>query len=179
MFAGPTTNLPANWHVCDGSLQSMSTYQALYAVLGTTYGGDGRTTFALPDLRGRVPMGTGSGPGLTPRTLGAFGGTETVALSAAQMPAHSHAFNATSAAASTLTPRGNMFGNISNVTANLQIAPSPGQVNIYQDPLTSSLVTLNGNAISTEGAGAPHDNMMPSAVIQFIICMNGIFPVTN
>lgn len=180
LFAGNPQRVPAGWHVCDGSVVSVNTYQALFAVLGTTYGGDGVTTFGLPDLRGRVPIGAGSGPGLTPRALASYGGTETVTLTEAQLPAHTHSFSATKSAASTLMPKANMLGDVTGVTANLQINPSPGQINIYQDPVTSALVTLNAGAMTTaSGGNQSHNNVMPSAVITAIICLNGIFPTPN
>ena len=102
------SRVPTGWFACDGSLQSIAEYQTLYTLLGTTYGGDGISTFAVPDLRGAVPVHQGTGPGLSPRPLGLFGGTESVTLSTDQIPAHQHTPNATSNSASTVnTPGGN------------------------------------------------------------------------
>ncbi len=173
--------VPVDWQACDGSLLNLNTYQALYSLLGTQYGGDGRTTFGVPDLRGRVPIGTGSGPNLTPRALGASGGTEVVALTQNQMPAHTHAFNATTAAANSMTPMNNLLGNITGVMANSQIPPNgQTQVGIYQDPPTSPPVTLDATAVSTfSGPANPHLNMMPSMAIGYVICTNGIYPTPN
>src|SRR3546814_7630392 len=99
---------PQDWHACDGSLLSIAQNDALFALLGTTYGGDGQTSFAVPDLRGQVPLHQGKGPGLTPRVIGEGGGSETVTLAVQQLGAHGHAFAVTSAVASTGTPSGSV-----------------------------------------------------------------------
>lgn len=110
MFAGDYA--PEGWALCNGQLLSVSQYQTLFALLGTTYGGDGSSTFALPDMRGRLPVHFGQGTGLTPRTLGASGGSETVALSTAQMPSHGHTMQASADPASTTDPSGNVLAKV-------------------------------------------------------------------
>src|SRR3546814_5333321 len=100
--------VPQDWHACDGILLSIAQNDALFALLGTTYGGDGQTSFAVPDLRGQVPLHQGKGPGLTPRVIGEGGGSETVTLAVQQLGAHGHAFAVTSAVASTGTPSGSV-----------------------------------------------------------------------
>jgi len=107
IFAG--NYAPEGWQFCNGQSLSVSEYQALYSLIGTTYGGDGVNTFALPDLRGRVPVGVGSGPGLTPRVLGQSGGSEEVALVESQIPAHGHNLTVNTSEASTATPSQNML----------------------------------------------------------------------
>ncbi len=172
LFAG--SYAPQNWHICDGSLLQIQQYQALFTLLGTTYGGNGTTDFALPDLRGRVPVGMGQGPSLTNRVIGQKSGTSTVTVTQAQMPAHTHAFNAssTTATAQTLTNGAGL--------ASSQSLPT-GQVAYYAP---NSLVTdskvqasMAANAISSApGGGGPHNNLMPYLTINYIICTNGLFP---
>lgn len=175
MFAG--IKPPENWLFCDGSTVQISAYQALYSLIGTLYGGDGRATFALPDLRGRIPIGTGTGTGLTARALGASGGTEVVTVSTAQMPAHTHSFSATTSPATTLIPKGMALANVSAVTVkgpNPPYAPLP--LNIYQDPPTSPLQTLGTQAITSAGGSAAHPNVMPSFCVNFMIATLGSYP---
>lgn len=161
----PYSFAPAGWLDCDGSLQSISNYQLLYTLLGTLYGGDGQTTFGLPDLRGRVPLHMGTGQGLTPRTLGELGGTETVTLTPGQMPAHSHPYAATSATAGSSTPGpGVQLGAVSS------------------DPVYTGDITGLGSAdlaasmIAASGGSQPHDNTMPTLTVRFCIATDGVFP---
>lgn len=150
---------PRNWAACDGRIVSIATNTALFALLGTTYGGNGVSTFALPDLRGRVPVGQGIGPGLSPYTLGQTGGAETVTLTLGQMPAHTHALNA-----STGTP----------VTADPTNATLPtGSSRIYANAPASVAM---GISIGATGGNQPHENMQPYLVLNPVICMFGIFP---
>jgi microcystin-dependent protein len=166
MFAGNFA--PVGWALCDGSLLPISQNQALFSLLGTTYGGDGQTTFALPDLRGRFPMHPGTGAGLTTRTLGDKGGTETVTLTAAQMPVHTHAVSAAvdSTVATTDSPQNSLPGR------NASATPSYGK-------------TANGSMASSAivaapaGGGQPHPNMPPFECVNFIIALVGIFPARN
>ena len=149
---------PRGWALCNGQLLSISTNQALFSLLGTTYGGNGQTTFALPDLRGRAAMNASSA-----NPLGSVGGTETVTLAPAQMPTHSHNVNATTAAHSLGNPTGNLWAAS---TAN-QYAASP------------DATTLSPAALGSAGGGQPHSNMQPSTVLNFVIALQGIFPSRN
>jgi len=154
---------PAGWALCDGSLLRIANNTALFSLLGTTYGGDGVTTFALPDLRGRLPVGVGQGAGLTNRDLGQTGGAEQVTLTAEQMPAHSHSLNASSAVANSTSPGGNLLAETKN----------PGK-ETYSTAGASA--TLNPAAIGSAGSGQPHENMPPFLTLNCIIALTGIFP---
>ncbi len=150
---------------CNGQLISIAQNSALFALVGTIYGGDGITTFALPDLRGRVPIGLGSGGGLTPRTIGQTGGTETVTLTVAQLPAHTHNLNANVAAANAVNPSGNFWA---------------AQTNLMQYATTSTPAsTMKSTAISNAGGGQPHTNIQPYLAINYLIALEGIFPSRN
>jgi microcystin-dependent protein len=153
MFGGNFA--PAGWMFCDGSLLAISENDALFTLIGTTYGGDGQTTFALPNLSSRVPMHQGNG-----HTLGEMSGSETVTLIVNQLPSHSHVPQASNAGAST-NPAGNVWAN----SAALQFAPS-----------NSSLQPMNPGAIGTASGSQPHDNMLPFQAVSFIISLFGIFP---
>lgn len=165
IFAG--INIPDGWAACDGSLVNINDYQALYALISTTYGGDGVTTFALPNLIGRVPVGVGTGPGLSTRTLGEQGGTEEVTLTSAQMPAHTHVLSASTAPGTTAMP-----GN------TVSYAKTDSNIHPYVDltqPTTAPL-TFAANAITSVGGSMGHDNMMPSVAIKYMIATDGIYP---
>lgn len=153
---------PRGWATCDGQLLSIAQNSALFAILGTTFGGDGRTTFALPDLRGRVPLHPGSGPGLSTYTLGEVGGVESVTLLGPQMPMHSHAVAApcSDGSPSASSPVGSVMAN-------------PDQTSIYAGSGTSAMAS----ATSTPAGGSqPHENRQPLLAINFIIALEGIFP---
>lgn len=153
---------PRGWAFCDGQLLSISSYTALFSLLGTTYGGDGRTTFGLPDLRGRVPMHAGTGPGLTPRQIGQKVGEEQVTLTAAQMPAHSHELSVLNATADNDRPANDLLARSQIYSAT-----------------TTPTVALNPASISTTGGSQAHDNMQPTLCINYIIALEGIFPSRN
>lgn len=153
---------PRGWATCDGQLLAIASYSALFSILGTTYGGDGRTTFGLPDLRGRVPVHPGHGPGLSSRALGQRFGGESVQLTEAQMPSHSHGVRCLSTQGSTGTPSGNYLGGDRSGADDLY-APS-------QD------AAMNAGMIAPSGSSAPHDNMQPSLCVNYIIALQGIFP---
>jgi len=155
---------PRGWAFCNGQLLQISQYSALFSLLGTNYGGDGRTTFALPDLRGRVPIHAGSGPGLSSRNLGQKGGQESVALAVAQMPAHTHQAVASDIPAQAVSPEGNVWGATS-------------RTRLYSP--TGSPVNMAPGAISQTGASMAHANMPPFIVINYIIALQGIFPPMN
>lgn len=163
MFGGNFA--PRSWAMCDGQLLAISQNTALFSLLGTTYGGDGRTTFGLPDMRGRVPMHPGSGPGLTPRKLGQKFGVESVTLTAAQMPAHNHNVQASKGAGNATSPAGNL---LASAPENKQYL-SGGSPN----------VTMGGDGTTATGGGQPHTNMQPSLCVNFIIALQGVYPSRN
>lgn len=167
MFGG--NYAPQQWHFCDGTLLPISAYQPLYALIGTTYGGDGVNTFALPDLRGRLPLGQGQGPNLSPRPLGQYSGSETVSLSAAQLPAHSHTVNASKDPATQTSPQNGVWGVMAG--GNQFIAP--GEV-----VAPAVIRDMSPAAIGTgyPSGGTAHDNMMPSFPLSFIIALQGEYP---
>jgi microcystin-dependent protein len=161
LFAGMFA--PQGWAYCDGSLLDISTNDALYTLLGTTYGGDGQYTFGLPDLRGRVPIHQGTlsqyGNSYLP---GQTGGVETVPLTAINLPAHSHAFVATTNAGTTATPTGNL------------VATAPANSLVFVE--TAGTVGFSPIEVATTGSGAPHQNMQPYQAINYIIALEGIYP---
>lgn len=165
MFGFGTRGAPNGWQACDGSLLPIAEYDALFALIGTTYGGDGQTTFAVPDLRGRVPIHQGTGPGLSNYVIGQRAGTETVTVLATQMPAHTHTAIATTGAATTGTPG---TGVIPGAVAN--------QTMYVTDTTGGAPFTQAGNAVSQAGGGQPHENCMPTLTVQFCIATFGIFP---
>lgn len=150
---------PVGWALCNGQLLSISQNTALFSLLGTMYGGNGQTTFGLPDLRGRVSLGFGQGPGLSMRTQGEVGGSETVTLTQATLPPHSH----TVAASSTATTK-NPSGSLPSVT---------GAGSSYG---TTADLVMSPSMIGGGGSGQPHDNMAPYLVLNWCIATQGIFP---
>jgi len=162
---------PQGWLMCNGQLLSISQYQTLFAVIGTVYGGDGNTTLGLPNLNGGIPVVQGAGPGLTPRVMGQSGGTDVVALTDAQIPAHDHAFSATTAANTTGTV-GNtlLYGSDTATTYKRYVSPTPTPA-----PTTAS---FHAETISFAGANQPHANIMPGIGLRYIMCVSaGLFPV--
>ncbi len=159
---------PRGFSLCDGQLLPISGNQSLFSILGTTYGGDGRTTFGLPNLQGRVPMHPGNGPGLASRRLGQIGGTETENLSQSQMPSHSHRM------------RGNNDLGEDSDPNNRVLARGSGALP-YQSNTTSNLVDLADESLPPAGgAGTPsHTNEQPYLSLCFIIALQGIFPSRN
>lgn len=170
MFGGNFA--PLNWAFCNGQLLSISEYDALFALIGTTYGGDGQSTFGLPDLRGRIPIGEGSGPGLTPRVIGESAGTETVTLTQNQLPTHSHTANVTSVTGDLPGPAINAVPAALASPGRFYAAPS----NVAPQPHT---VAMNPASIGPAGGNQPHDNIMPSLCVSFIISLAGVFPSRN
>lgn len=156
---------PRGWHFCNGDLLPVSEYDALYSLIGTTFGGDGQTTFALPDLRGRVAMGEGQGNGLTARRIGARFGSESETLTVNQLPSHKHNFVATTDDASTDTPNGALFG-------------ATGDDSIYLDEESASGVPerMTTNTVGATGGSRSHNNIMPSLATNYIISLYGIYP---
>jgi len=164
MFAGNFA--PRGWALCNGQLLSISQNSALFSILGTTYGGDGQTTFGLPNLQGRVAMHAGSGPGLTPRELGEVGGSETVTLINTQMPAHNHGLACTSNAANQTQAEGHILGAESASATQVYSSDQPNQM-------------MSTFSISASGGNQPHNNMPPFQCVNYIIALEGIFPSRN
>ena len=160
MFAGNFA--PRNWAFCDGQLLAVSQNDALFSLLGTIYGGDGRTTFGLPDLRGRIPVHQGHGPGLSPRQLGAKSGSERETLGANAMPAHTHSLKASPQAADQTEIQSNVLGSTT----------SP--VDLYGND--GGLVGMAEVSVSSAGGSQSHDNVMPFLCVHFIIALVGIYP---
>lgn len=158
MFGGDFA--PFGWAFCDGSLVDIAEYDALFNLIGTTYGGDGMETFALPNLMGRVPIHQGQGPGMSNYVLGEMGGVENVTLTLDQIPAHNHLFDVSTIAATASNPSQSLLGN---ATANLFI----------RDTVTDQ---MNPNSVAHAGGNQPHENMMPYLGINFIISLYGIWP---
>jgi microcystin-dependent protein len=162
---------PAGWMFCNGQTLSIAQYTALFSLIGTTYGGNGTSTFNLPDLRGRLPVHQGQGPGLSFYTIGQAAGVETVALNSTQMPQHSHALMASTATATLSSPTNNVTG----------AAPqTPVAADLYTKPGSPATVgNLLPQAVGNNGSNLPHSNMMPYLCVSFIIAMVGIFPSRN
>jgi microcystin-dependent protein len=166
LFAGSFE--PRGWAFCNGQLLSISTNQALFSIIGTTYGGDGVRTFALPDLRGRSPMHWGQGRGLSNRNLGELGGSESVILQVTQIPAHVHTLNASTNTANQASPATNVLAvstdpDVGGAPLNFT---GPAGINTFMSP----------NSIGPAGGNGPHENMEPYLAITFIIALEGIYP---
>lgn len=159
---------PRNFLNCDGSLLSISSHTALFSLLGTTYGGDGRTTFAIPDLRGRVPVHTGAGPGLTNREIGSRAGSESVELLSNQLPGHSHSLT------DGVVPTTNAVGNQTAPDGHRPATANDGESN-YSDAASTGDIALGGSTAPT-GGNQPHDNMPPFLTIRFVIATAGVYP---
>jgi microcystin-dependent protein len=159
------------WAFCNGQLMSIAQNTALFSLLGTTYGGNGIQTFALPDLRGRIPMSQGQGPGTSSYTIGEVGGTENVTVMLNQMPLHTHQFFATADDATLPSVASNALTAKPTVTAGKFYA-IPGAKPNTQDQLAPTVVGFSGGSL-------PHNNIMPSLCVTFIIALQGIFPSRN
>lgn len=152
---------PKGWAFCDGQLMPLSQNTALFALLGTTYGGDGKSTFALPSLQGSAPMHPGQGPGLSLHDLGESGGSETVTLLESEVPAHTHALTASQGDGFEQGPGGQLLAGGVGVTA----FAAPG-----------ALTALSPTALAPAGGDQPHNNMMPYLTLNFCIALQGVFP---
>ena len=162
MFAGNFA--PRSWAFCDGQLLAVSQNDALFSLLGTVYGGDGRTTFGLPDMRGRLSVHAGQGPGLSLRRLGAKAGQERVTLTTNEIPSHSHAYQGSTDAGNSNTPEGNVLaGRASDAT-------------YIETPASTS---MSPSAVANTGGSQPHTNMMPYLCVNYIIALFGIYPSRN
>lgn len=157
----PFNFAPKGWAFCDGQLLPISQNTALFSLLGTYYGGDGKATFALPDMQGNVPMQPGQGNGLTERFLGEMSGSETVTLLTSEIPVHTHNFVASQADGISRTPGGNLAANMIGV-------------NGYAPP--GAVVQMAPQALSPAGGDQPHNNMQPYLTLNFCIALQGIYP---
>lgn len=159
MFAGNFA--PRGWAFCDGQLLAVSQNDALFSLLGTIYGGDGRTTFGLPDMRGRIPVHAGTGPGLSNRRLGAKGGAETVTLTTNQLASHSHSLNAATGGTAQASPVGNLPGSDRTV----MYVNTNDRAGTFANPVTGF-----------KGGSRAHTNLMPFLCVNFIVALFGIYP---
>lgn len=159
------TFAPKGWAFCNGQLLPISQNTALFSLLGTTYGGDGKSNFALPNLQGQAPLQQGQGPGLSLRTLGEQGGSQTVTLLQTEMPAHNHAAQGATTGTPVATPGGNTWS-----------PPGAGRgLNIY-DAGVGATVQMGAAALSVTGGSQPHNNLPPYLTLNFVIALQGIFP---
>jgi len=155
---------PKGWALCNGQLLPISQNTALFSLLGTTFGGDGKATFALPNMQGNAPMHPGQGPGLSPHDLGEQGGSETVSLTTSQMPLHSHGVGAQTVP----------LGGLADPTG--ATLSRPGSGNLYFDGAGASVVAMAAQAIGVNGGSLPHNNMQPYLTLNFCIALQGVFP---
>lgn len=168
LFAGNYN--PENWILCNGQSMSVQQYQALYSLIGVTYGGDGVNTFNVPDMRGRLPVGQGQGTGLTNRVIGQTGGEENHTVVEAEMPAHTHPVYATTAFATSTTAGPTMIYG--------QVTPTTTQYGLYNAtlPPTTTVVPFDTKAVSYAGGGQSHANTMTTTAISFIMATLGNYP---
>ena len=158
----PFNFAPKGWAWCDGQLLPIAQNTSLFSLLGTTYGGNGVSTFALPNLQGRAVMHPGQGPGLSLHDLGEAGGTETVTLLESEIPAHSHSLMSLPVPGDAPTPAGSTFARVIGAT-------------VYEPP-AGSPVPMNAGALATSGGGQPHNNMQPYLTCYFAIALQGVYP---
>lgn len=159
----PFNFAPTGWAFCDGQLLPISQNTALFSLLGVTYGGNGVSNFQLPNMQGNAPMAPGQGPGLSLHDLGETGGSETVTLVQAEMPAHSHNLNAVNSPASKPSPANNSFARVTGATP-------------YLPPAGATLIPMSNSAVVANGGGQPHNNMQPYLTLSFCIALQGVFP---
>ncbi|MCG7629147.1 tail fiber protein [Epibacterium sp. MM17-32] len=159
MFAGNFA--PRGWAFCDGQLLAVSQNDALFSLYGTIYGGDGRTTFGLPDMRGRLPVHAGTGPGLSPRRLGAKGGAEKVTLTVNQLPSHTHPLQASTALAEAVSPQDNVLATGAGIAHYTTSDP---------------FVQMSSQMVTHTGGSRSHTNLMPYLCVNFIVALFGIYP---
>jgi len=166
----PYSYPPYNWADCNGQQMPLTQYQALYAIVGSTFGSDNRTYFNLPNLMGRLPMGQGTGPGLTPRPYASTGGDYTVTLSEGQMANHNHTLSFEREVTEMAAPSGNYPG--------VFLEGSVG-TNLYDANGTSDAVNMSPLALGVTGGSQPHANMQPYMVLRFCIALDGVWPSRN
>lgn len=157
----PFNFAPKGWAFCDGQILPLSQNTALFSLLGTTYGGDGKSTFALPNLQGSAPMHPGQGPGLSLHDLGETGGSETVSLLESEIPAHSHSFIASQADGNDTAPTAGLVASGIGISAFAPAGPT---------------VAMSPNMLAASGGDQPHNNMMPYLTLNFCIALQGIYP---
>ncbi|MEO7065997.1 MAG: tail fiber protein [Rhodanobacter sp.] len=160
--------IPNGWLPCDGGVLSIAQYDVLFALIGTTYGGDGVTSFSVPDLRGRVPVHQGVGPGLPEMVIGMSSGSETVTLLATELPNHTHPMQATSANANTFVPG-----------SAVQVGALANDKMYTTDIAGATPLPMNPTAVSAAGGNQPHDNLMPTLTVSYCIAYSGIYPSQN
>lgn len=165
---------PRGWAFCNGQILSIAQNTALFSILGTTYGGNGQTTFALPDLRGRVPVSAGQGPGLSPYSLGQQSGSETVTLTVQQMPAHNHPVNADGTNGTAVSPAGGNLAQTATGTGKSAVTS-----NTYTTGAPAAPVQLNPTTIGPQGGSQPHNNLQPLLALNYIIALEGVYPSRN
>jgi microcystin-dependent protein len=170
MFGGNFA--PQYYAFCDGQLLGISQNSALFSILSITYGGDGQTTFGLPNLQGRAAMGAGDGPGLTPRRLGETGGEPAVTLIPAQMPSHNHQVQCNEAAGDTASPSNATFGLVGGR------GRPPFYAN-FAPPPANDIIPMSPQALGMTGGSQAHNNMQPYLAVNFIIALRGLFPPRN
>lgn len=173
MFAGDFA--PSGWALCNGGILPIQQFSPLYALLGAVYGGDGRTTFALPDLRGRVPLGTTQGPGVPSYNLGEKGGVEGVTLSLAEMPMHTHTILSTPSNSKMRYANGSSSGDSAS-PAGKYAAIVPGLKQYGKTASVNKTGAVIKGSTPIDGGNQPHNNMQPSLGVNFIICLSGEFP---
>jgi microcystin-dependent protein len=171
IFAGNFA--PRGWALCQGQLMAIAQNTALFSLLGTSYGGDGRVTFALPDLRGRAPVQQGQGPGLSPYDVGELQGTELASLLLTEMPGHTHLIGVNNVAGTVTDPTDGIAAPINTGTAR---SPDLKYLGYTAPPANG---TMNPAAMSVAGGGQPHNNLQPYVCITYIIATEGIFPSRN
>lgn len=159
--------VPEGYFPCDGRTLAVQQYPALFAILGNRFGGDGRTNFKIPDLRGQFAMGMGPGPGLTPRNLAASGGDQVVSLTTNQMPNHTHQMNGLDGGVETFTPENAFLPKLPGAAAKLYAKRDADQ----------PLLPMEPQVLESTGGGQPHNNMPPYLALHFMICWDGIYPV--
>jgi microcystin-dependent protein len=161
---------PRNWAMCNGQTLSIASNTALFSLLGTTYGGNGTTTFALPNLQSRVPIGQGQGPGLSNYVLGQAGGEVNHTITSGELPAHNHPFNVNNAIANLATPNsGSAIGIATDINGDAQM--------LYNTLVPN--IVLSANAVGVSGGGQAHNNQQPYLGLNICICLFGIFPSRN
>jgi microcystin-dependent protein len=174
MFAGNFA--PRNWAFCQGQILSIAQNTALFSLLGTTYGGNGQTTFALPDFRGRVPVGTGQGPGLPGVTLGEMSGTPTHTLIITEMPAHNHVVTTTITGTGATANSGSPGSGIPATSSSLSLYVNSSVNPPLNRPLASNVAS---STATIAGGSQPHNNMQPYLGMNFIIALQGVYPSRN